>query len=204
VLWDGVPRVMRRLFCLPAALLVVLVAANSTGAGVERGSVEFDRVCATHAEGAEPDDVALPDPRTDVVAGRVSIASARSAARLLPRRKPTFNPRAWILKTPVIIRAGSPVVVRVAERDRRFVAFDFDVKDGGERDRVAEDGQSSVRFHACPPDTKRFSDGKPLGEWTGYPGGLIVERRRCVTFEFLEEGKPTVRRRLGIGLHCRG
>jgi predicted GNAT family N-acyltransferase len=54
VLWDGVPRVMRRLFCLLAALLVVLVAANSTGAGVERGSAEFDRVCATHAEGAEP------------------------------------------------------------------------------------------------------------------------------------------------------
>jgi hypothetical protein len=105
---------------------------------------------------------------------------------------------------PVIIRAGSPVVVRIAERDRRYVALDFAVNRGDVRDRVAEDGQSSVRFHACPPDTKRFTDGKPIGEWTFYPGGLIVERRRCVTFEFLEQGKPTVRRRLGIGRRCHG
>jgi hypothetical protein len=139
-----------------------------------------------------------------VVAGRVSIAFARVAARSLSDRKPPFNPRAWILKTPVIIRAGAPVVIRVAERDRRYVALDFDVKSAKARDRVAEDGQSSVRFHACPPDTKRFTDGKPLGEWTGYPGGMLVERRRCVTFEILEEGRPTVRRRLGIGRRCRG
>ena len=104
----------------------------------------------------------------------------------------------------MIIRAGSPVVVRVAERDRRYAALDFDPTRGGTRDRSAEDGQSSMRLHACPPETKRFTDGKPLGEWTGYPGGLIVERPRCVTFEFLEEGQPTVRRRLGIGRRCRG
>ena len=104
----------------------------------------------------------------------------------------------------MIIRAGAPVVIRVAERDRRYVALEFDVESSGKRDRVAEDGQSSVRFHACPPDTKRFTDGKPIGEWTGYPGGLIVERRRCVTFEILEAGRPTIRRRLGIGRRCRG
>lgn len=192
---------MRPLFCLPAALLVVLVAS---GAADARQSAEFDRVCETHAEGAGPDAVALPDRRTDIVAGRVSFASARRTAGRLPRGKPSFNPRAWILKMPVIIRAGSPVVVRIAERDRRYVALDFAVNRGDVRDRVAEDGQSSVRFHACPPDTKRFTDGKPIGEWTFYPGGLIVERRRCVTFEFLEQGKPTVRRRLGIGRRCHG
>lgn len=194
---------MRRFFSLLVAFLAGLVAVNPEAA---RGtlSAEFDRVCTTRGEGREPDDIALPNPRTDIVAGRVSIASARVAARRLPRRKPPFNPRAWILKTPVIIRAGSPVVVRVAERDRPYVALDFDGERTGKRDRVAEDGQSSVRFHPCPPDTQRFTDGKPLGEWTGYPGGLIVERRRCVTFEFLEDGKPTIRRRLGIGRRCRG
>jgi hypothetical protein len=199
--WDGVSRVMRLLLCLPVALVLVIVTVTGTAGGTP--SAEFDRVCKTHAEGAEPDDVALPNRRTDVVAGRVSIAFARVAARRLSRRKPSYNRRAWILKTPVIIRAGAPVVVRVAERDRRDAALDFDVKRWGKRDRAAEDGQSSVRFHACPPDTKRFSDGKPLGEWTGYPGGLIVDRRRCVTFEFLEAGEPTIRRRLGIGRRCR-
>lgn len=50
---------MRPLFCLPAALLVVLVAS---GAADARQSAEFDRVCETHAEGAGPDAVALPGP----------------------------------------------------------------------------------------------------------------------------------------------
>jgi hypothetical protein len=53
----------------------------------------------------------------------------------------------------VIIRAGSPVIVRVAARDRRYVALDFDAQSSGKRDRVAKDGQASVRFYACPPDT---------------------------------------------------
>lgn len=193
---------MRLLLCLPAALVLAALIATVAPAGTPP-EAEFDRVCETHAEGENPEDVALPDPRRDVVAGRVSIAFAREAARRLPRRKPSHNPRAWILKAPVIIRAGAPVVVRVVRRDRPYVALEFDIKQWRKRDRDAGDGQSSVRFHACPPDTRRFSDGKPLGEWTGYPGGLIVERRRCVTFEFLEEGRPTVRRRLGIGRRCR-
>ena len=193
---------MRPVLGLPVALVLVTVIAAA--AAKDLPSAEFDRVCKTHAEGAEPQDVALPDRRRDVVAGRVSITFARVAARRLPRRKPPYNPRAWILKTPVIIRTGSPVVVRVAARDRPYIALDFDVERWREGHRTAQDGQSSVRFHACPPDTKRFSDGKPLGAWTGYAGGLIVERRRCVTFEFLEQGKPTVRRRVGFGRRCRG
>lgn len=164
----------------------------------------FDRVCQTRAEGGSPDDVALPDARTDVIAGRVAILSARRQARRLPRHRPSSNPRAWILKTPVLIRAGDPVVVRIAARDRGYVALDFDPDRWGARDRTAEDGQASVRFHACPPDTARFSDGQPLGEWTGYPGGLLVERPRCVTLELLQDGRTTVRRRLGIGRRCPG
>src|SRR5829696_8976411 len=119
---------MRLLLCPPAALIVVALMAP--GAAGDRPSAEFDRVCETHAEGPEPDDVALPNPRTDIVAGRVSILFVRVAARRLSHRKPPYNSRAWILKTPVIIRAGSPVVVRVAERDRRYVALDFDVERG--------------------------------------------------------------------------
>jgi hypothetical protein len=187
---------MRVLLSLTAALFLTAASAGGAQAAV------FDRVCATHAEGAEPDDVALPNPRTDVIAGRVSLVFARVSARELPKRRPAFNPRAWIVKLPVVIRAGAPVVVRVAARDRPYVAFDFGTEGHAGNDRVAEDGQSGVRFHPCPPDTKRFSDGKPLGEWTGYPGALIVERRRCVTFEFLEPGRPTVHRTLGIGRRC--
>ena len=42
-----------------------------------------------------------------------------------------------------------------------------------------------------------------VGEWTGYPGGLIIARPRCVTLEFLEAGQSAIRRRLGIGRRCR-
>lgn len=187
--------------CLPAALLLVLVMA--TGAAAQTPAAEFDRVCETRVEGGRPEDIDKPNARNDLVAGRASIVFARVRARGLPKRRLPQNPRAWILKTPVMVRAGSPVVIRVAARDRPYVALDFDGTRWAARDRAAEDGQSSVRFHACPPDTRRFVDGKPLGEWTGYNGGLIVERPRCVTFEFLEEGRPTVRRRLGIGRRCR-
>ncbi|MDA0167957.1 hypothetical protein OJ998_02575 [Solirubrobacter taibaiensis] len=188
---------MRLLLSLPVAL--AMVAVCSAGAAADPPAAQFDRVCETHAEGAEPDDIALPDRRRDVVAGSVSIVGANR----LSGRKPPANGRSWVLKQPVIIRAGAPVVIRVAARDRRYVALEFDPDAFSEQNRTVEDGLSSVRFHACPPDTKRFSDGKPLGEWTGYPGGLIVARPRCVTLEFLEEGKPTVRRRVGIGRRCR-
>jgi hypothetical protein len=189
-MWDGVAHTM-----IAAALTLALAG----GVPAHAPPPVFDRVCESRAEGGKPEDVHLPDARSDVFAGRATIAFARTAARRLSTRRP----RPWILKTPVMIRAGAPVVIRVAARDRRHVALDFDQSRWTERDRTAADGQASVRFHACPPETKRFVDGKPLGEWTGYPGGLIVERPRCVTFEFLEEGRPTVRRRLGIGTRCR-
>lgn len=178
------------------ALLVLAVLATDAAAAT------FDRTCETRAEGGKPTDVAVPNPRTDVIGGRVSIIFARKRANSLPERKPAWNRAAYILKTPVIIRAGAPVVVRVAARDRPYAALDFDQRRWSKRNRSAKDGQSSVRFHACPPDTKRFVDGRPLGEWTGYPGGLIIERRRCVTLEFLEEGQPTIRRRVGFGRRC--
>ena len=181
---------------LLAALLGLAVFATDATAAT------FDRTCETRAEGGKPTDVAVPNPRTDVIAGRATIIFARKRASGLPERRHPEQPAAWILKTPVIIRAGAPVVVRVAKRDRAYAALDFDQSRWSKRDRAAEDGQSSVRFHACPPDTKRFVDGQPLGEWTGYPGGLIIERRRCVTLEFVEEGQPTIRQRVGFGRRC--
>lgn len=191
---------MRLLASLSAALLVVVMAA---GAAAQSPPAVFDRVCATRAE--VQGDVAGPNARRgDLVVGRVGIIAARDAARPLPPDKPPHNPRAWLLKRAVIIRAGAPVVVRVAARDRPYVAFDHDMTTWNGGDRDAEDGQASVRFHACPPATKRFTDGKPLGRRTVYPGGFIIERPRCVTLEFLEAGRPTVRRRLGLGTRCPG
>src|SRR5687767_10510945 len=96
------------------ALTAVAVLATATAADAAAPpTAEYDRTCETHAEGPEPDDIALPDPKTDVIAGRVSIHHIRVAARDL---KPYKTRDAYRLKTPVIIRSGAPVVVRVARR----------------------------------------------------------------------------------------
>jgi hypothetical protein len=88
---------------------LILGAVIATDAAGEKPPAEFDRVCASHAEGAEPNDVALPDPRTDIVASRLTISGARVTARHLSRRKRPSNPRAWILKTPAANVHPTPV-----------------------------------------------------------------------------------------------
>jgi hypothetical protein len=176
---------------LALAGLAVLVAAPVAVA--RPPEADFDRTCETHAEGPDPDEVVEPDARRDLVVRRVMVLNVLAAGRELPSYKSRDR---YLIKTPVIIRSGAPVVLRIARRDRRHVALNFAASE-------QRHGQHSVRFHPCPPDTERFSDGKPLGEWTAYPGGLILERPRCVTFEFLEEGKPTVRRRVALGKRCR-
>ena len=162
----------------------------------------FERTCPTHAEGPEPDDIALPDARRDVVAGRTAIVFARRAGVRISART-RFSRGAVTLKTPIVIRSGAPVTVRIAREDRRVVALDFDPDRPHPRRLRAEHGDDEIVVHPCPPDHPRFTDGKPIGEWTGYPGGLIVERRRCVTIEFSEPAGPVLRRRLALGRRCR-
>ena len=72
---------------------------------------------------------------------------------------------------------------------------------GREGRRVADgDGQRAVRFHACPADTRRFTDGNPLGPWTGYPGGFLVDRPGCARLTATAAGMRTVRRRVALGV----
>jgi hypothetical protein len=59
---------------------------------------------------------------------------------------------------------------------------------------------SAVRFHACPAQTRRFTDGKPLGPWTGYPGGFLVDHPGCARLTVTAPGMRTVRRRIALGV----
>lgn len=182
-----------RVRCNPDMRVLALAGLIALATAADASAATFDRTCETHAEGPDPDEIVEPDARRDLVVGRVMLLNVRAAGRELPAYKSRDR---YLIKTPVIIRAGAPVVVRIAKRDRKHVALNFDASD-------QRRGQHSVRFHPCPPDTTRFSDGKPLGEWTAYPGGLILRRPRCVTFELLEDGRPTVRRRVALGKRCR-
>jgi hypothetical protein len=59
-----------------------------------------------------------------------------------------------------------------------------------------------VRVTPCPPDTRRFTDGRRLGRWTFYPGGFVVRAAGCYAIEVARRGKPFVSRRVGFGKRC--
>lgn len=107
-----------------------------------------------------------------------------------------------VLKIPVVVGAGEPVAVRITPLGRARARLDFDMAQWRrEGRRVADgDGRRAVRFHACPPTTRRFTDGRPLGPWTGYPGGFLVDRPGCARLTATAAGMRTVRRRVALGV----
>lgn len=94
------------------------------------------------------------------------------------------------------------MTVRITPLGRTQARLDFNPAQWSRRGRrvAAGDGQRVVRFHACSADTRRFTDGKPLGPWTGYPGGFLIDRPGCATLTISARGAPTVRRRVALGV----
>ena len=167
-----------------APLLAVALAAAAPA---------YDRTCGTRAEGPPPDYT----PRaTDTALGRVRFL-ARGERRLPQRPHDGSDPS---VKLPVGVRTGRPVTVRVRPAGPARLDFDIESASRGPR-RVADgDGQVAVRFHACPPDTRRFSDGRPLGPWTMYPGGFLVARPGCVRLTARGAGMRTRTATIALGV----
>jgi hypothetical protein len=92
--------------------------------------------------------------------------------------------------------------VRLVELGRTRARLDFDRDDDrGQRRTVARgNGQRSVTFEPCPPDTPRFTDGRPIGNQTGYPGGVLVGRPGCARLVARAPGEDVVRRRVALGV----
>ena len=180
-----------------AAAAAAAVAVAALGAGsAALAEAPFHRTCATHAEGPangpEP-----PYSSRDVRFGRLIFIGLdrRHAWRLRRGADGT-------LKIPVVVREGAPVTVRITPLGRTRARLDFDMSQWRRTGRrVADgDGQRAVRFEACPADTRRFSDGRPLGPWTGYPGGFLVDRPGCARLTATAPGMRTVRRRIALGV----
>ena len=182
---------------LGAAAAAVAVAAVALAAGsTAPADAPFDRTCATHAEGPANG----PDPpysRRDVRLGRLYFIGLdrRHAWRLWRGADGT-------LKIPVVVREGAPVTVRITPLGRTRARLDFDMSQWRRTGRRVADGAGhrAVRFHACPADTRRFSDGRPLGPWTGYPGGFLVDRPGCARLTATAPRMRTVRRRIALGV----
>lgn len=126
----------------------------------------------------------------DVVVGPLVLLGARRWAAAEPDG---FDGHGY--KVPVTLPEGVAATLSVAEQGRRRAGLVYTHQ---AQDRVRRTGvrgaDRSVRFTACP------ADGAP-GR-TGWPGGLVVDRPRCVTLVVEAAGGSPVRRRVALGRRC--
>jgi hypothetical protein len=102
-----------------------------------------------------------------------------------------------VWKSGLGVRAGAPLRIKVAVRDRSWLAVDYDRTDRSGK------GAPEVRVIPCAPDTPRFSDDGVVGEETGYAGGFVVQRNGCGTLLLRREGAAKWRRvRVAFGARC--
>jgi hypothetical protein len=171
--------------------ILALALAGCAGAAaptVERGEVATGPGvrCREGGPGAEP------VRGRDVQIGPLAILLARRSPR---DRRDAFNGHGW--KLPVLLRAGETATLSVPRQLRGRVGFVFTQ---ATQARVARRGvaaaDSRMRFVACT--------GADAPAWTGWPGGIVVDRRRCAKLQVQPVGaaKPIVRR-VPLGKRCR-
>ena len=158
---------------------------------------DFTRTCDTRAEGPPGAPPFEADAARDVTLGRVTFIGLKD--RIPLSRSPGGD---TLAKRPAVIAAGAPVTVRIRPLRRTRGRLDFDPSEWRARRRrvAAGAGRRSVRFEPCPPDTKRFTDGRPLGDHTFYPGGFLIARRGCARLVARAPGEEVVRRRVALGV----
>ena len=95
------------------------------------------------------------------------------------------------------MRAGAPLRIKVAVRDRSWLAVDYDRTD------TSGKGAPEVRVIPCSPDTPRFSDDGVVGNETAWAGGFAVAREGCATLLLRRDGARKWRHvRVGFGRRC--
>ncbi|HWK29792.1 MAG TPA: hypothetical protein VNS09_24710 [Solirubrobacter sp.] len=164
---------------------LLTVAAGSL-LGLPAGDATPRATCSTAALDAP---VAV-HPQRDVVFGSLVLPGAR---RLADRRPNAFRHRGY--KLAVTLPKGTEAVLSVPREMRGRVGLVYTHKAEKQTWRRGLDGaETAVRFTACAPDAN--------GGRTGWPGGLIVDRRRCVTLVVSVRGTEPVRRRVPLGRAC--
>jgi hypothetical protein len=153
--------------------------------------------CLQHVEGPKaPRQQVREARRTSITLPNLTLWGVRRA------RGASFGPAGtrtgW--KAGVSVRGYRAVTIRVATRDRTWLALDY--VPGRDATRVA-DGDSTVRFEPCPRGTRRFSDGRPVGAETAWAGAFVVARAGCATLLVRRDGVArSTRIRVGFGERC--
>ncbi len=156
--------------------------------------------CSRHVEGPAPTaEQRRESERLSLRAGPVTFYGLRGAQG----RQFGGGRGALRYKSGLGVRAGAPVTVQVARRDRGWLALEYgNTRSDGDR-LVVGDGKPSVRFKPCAPGTRRFSDGRPIGNETLWAGGYIVARPGCATLRVRRDGQRSWRSvRAGFGRRC--
>lgn len=129
--------------------------------------------------------------RSDAILGPLSLTGAGGRHTQGPRD--AFNGQGY--KVPVTLPEGMTATLSVPRGLRSRVGLVFSLE---AQDRVLSDGvkgaDSAVRFEACPLAGER---GR-----TGWPGGFVVDRRRCVTLVVRVAGQSPLRSRVALGRPC--
>jgi hypothetical protein len=176
-------------------LLIALLAA---GVAAAPAAAKGPRVvgCSTHVEagGSPPTAKEVREARrSSVTVAHLTLWGVRLA------HAERFRPGGW--KAGVSVTDYRPVTVRVASRDRGWVALEY--VQGRNAERVA-DADPAVRFEPCPPGTRSFTDSDELlGRETSWAGGFVVARPGCATLFVRRQGAAhSVRVRIGFGVRC--
>lgn len=173
------------------AAIVLLALAGCGGAavaGAERGRVAAAPVMSCREGGPG----AAPVKGRDVRMGPLTILFAR---RTLRDPQDAFNGHGW--KLPVTLVADATATLSVPRRLRGRVGLVFRRET---QSRVWRRGvraaDSRVSFEACA--------GEDAPARAGWPGGIVVDRRRCATLRVQVAGAAEpIERRVPLGKRCR-
>jgi len=182
---------------LTFAVLVVAGIPSVSAVGRETGTAPPSRAAAGAGAGKATASCSrggvgttLVSSARDVVLGPLVLIGGRRWARIKPN---AFGRQGY--KVPVTLPDGVQATLSVPRSMRRRVGLVFTY---AAQDRVETRGvrgaDTSVRFTACS------AEGTPSR--TGWPGGLVVDRARCVSLVVKVAGGPSVRRRLPLGRRC--
>jgi hypothetical protein len=197
---------MRWLIALMAAAAALPAGPRAADATPAPGAAPSEGVvgCAEHVEAGSPrasKEEIRDARRSSFVVGAVTLWGLRQA------QDHAFGPGyarghdGW--KAGVSVRGYRPVTVRVAARDRRWVALDYVRRPADQRPRHVTDANSAVRFEPCPPGTRSFDGRRPLGPETGWAGGFLVARRGCATLLVRRaDAQRSTPVRVGFGVRC--
>jgi hypothetical protein len=176
----------------PVGAILVLVltgcgGAATAGAERERGGLAAAPVVSCRDGGPG----AGPVKGRDVKMGPLTILFARRTVR---DPRDGFNGHGW--KLPVTLLAGETATLSVPRRLRGRVGLVFT---RATQSRVWRRGvraaDAKVSFEACA--------GEDAPARTGWPGGLVVDRRRCATLRVqLAARAEPIERRVPLGKRC--